>query len=152
LYGPAVQLLCAISRFSLSARLCVKVKKNACQQLWTEAAVCLPAASRPSLLFYTPTFRIVLSVTMINDQSSHDGSSRRPGDAVKKKKTRRYRNYCILLATFGVYMTVCTLFYTYYENWEPSIAMAFVVETMTTVGKLASKSYFLSSQPHLPRV
>jgi hypothetical protein len=78
---------------------------------------------------------------MINNQVTQDGSSRRAGDAaiaLKNKRHRRYRNYGILLVTFGVYMTVCSLFYTYYENWEPSISMAFVVETMTTVGKFAS--------------
>lgn len=47
----------------------------------------------------------------------------------------RYRNYIILLVLFCLYMTVCTIFYTYYEEWEPSEAMFFVVETMSTVGK-----------------
>jgi hypothetical protein len=49
--------------------------------------------------------------------------------------SNRYKNYAILLGLFCLYMSVCTLFYTYYENWEASVAMFFVVETMTTVGE-----------------
>lgn len=46
----------------------------------------------------------------------------------------RYRNYVILVSSFTVYMIVCVCWYTYYEGWEPSVSLSFVVETMTTVG------------------
>jgi hypothetical protein len=50
-------------------------------------------------------------------------------------KNQRFRTYVYLFVIFGAYMTCCTLFYTYYEKWEPSVSLSFVVETMTTVGK-----------------
>jgi hypothetical protein len=89
------------------------------------------------LLFQTPAFRTVLHATMIDDKTVEGGPPRHAAEAalaLKNKRYRRYRNYGILLVTFAAYMAVCSLFYTYYENWEPSISMAFVVETMTTVG------------------
>ena len=52
----------------------------------------------------------------------------------KKKISNRYQNYAVLLASFAIYFTVCTIFYVHYEHWEPSVALSFVVETMTTVG------------------
>ena len=36
---------------------------------------------------------------------------------------------------FAVYMTVSVTFFTYYENWDASIALAYVIETMTSVGE-----------------
>lgn len=51
-----------------------------------------------------------------------------------EKHPRRLRNYIILFSIFAVYVTVCVCFYTYYENWDASVALSFVIETMTTVG------------------
>eukprot|EP01032_Pedospumella_encystans_P016971 gene16971-19341_t len=51
-----------------------------------------------------------------------------------EKHPRRLRNYAILFSMFAVYMTVSVTFFTYYENWDPSIALAYVIETMTSVG------------------
>ena len=53
----------------------------------------------------------------------------------KKRISNRYQNYVVLLATFAIYLTVCTVFYMHYENWKPSVALSFIVQTMTTVGK-----------------
>ncbi len=43
-----------------------------------------------------------------------------------------------LLALFAVYLILCVCFYTYYEGWPASVALSFVVETMSTVGKFTT--------------
>jgi hypothetical protein len=55
--------------------------------------------------------------------------------AVPKRKSNRYRNYLALLAAFAIHVTVSSLFYTYYEGWSPSVAMFFVIDTTSSVGK-----------------
>ena len=53
----------------------------------------------------------------------------------QEKYPGRTCNYMKLLALFSVYMIICVCFYTYYEGWHASVALSFVVETMSTVGK-----------------
>lgn len=65
-----------------------------------------------------------------------------------EKHPNRTRNYAILVATFALYMIICVCFYTYYEGWDASVSLSFVVETMTTVGK----TRFRLASPISPRV
>lgn len=53
----------------------------------------------------------------------------------QEKYPGRTWNCLKLVALFALYMILCVCFYTYYEGWHASVALSFVVETMSTVGK-----------------
>lgn len=55
-----------------------------------------------------------------------------------EKHPRRLRNYAILFCMLAVYMIVSVTFFMYYEGWDVSVALGYVIETMTSVGKFAT--------------
>jgi len=82
-----------------------------------------------------PTFSVMHAIEATLVDESADTSQSDQKSWWQEKYPGRTCNYMKLLSLFAVYMILCVCFYTYYEGWHASVALSFVVETMSTVGK-----------------
>lgn len=68
---------------------------------------------------------------------------------ITQRRLIKRRNYFIVVVMFIAHMLVCTTFFALYEGWPVSVAMYFVIDTTTSVGKHSAWILWIVSHIYL---